>query len=88
MVKEKKIAKGTKKNIKKRFLSHEFYKDALENLTRYSAIQNIFRSDKHIINSINTKRIALSAFDTKRWICADGIHTLAHGHYQTKSLTI
>ena len=85
MVKEKKIAKGTKKNIKKRFLSHEFYKDSLENLSRYSAIQNTFRSDKHIINSINAKRIALSAYDTKRWICADGIRTLAHGHYQTKS---
>ena len=80
IVKEKKIAKGTKNNIKKRFLSHEFYKDALENLSRYSVIQNTFRSDKHIIISINTKRIALSAYDTKRWICADGIHTLAHAH--------
>ena len=83
-IQEKKVAKGTKRNVKKRFLTHEFYKDALFKLDRYAAVQNTFRSQGHIISSINMKKIALSAYDTKRWICEDGITTLAHGHYQTK----
>ena len=83
-VQEKKVAKGTKKNVKKRFLSHEFYKDALFNLNRYAAVQNTFRSHRHIISSVNTRKIALSAFDTKRWICNDGVTSLALGHYRTK----
>ena len=38
--------------------------------------------------SINkqTDKIALSAFDNKRWILDDGITTLAHGHYKTNDL--
>ena len=84
LIQEKKVAKGTKKNVKKRFLTHEFYKDALFNLNRYAAVQNTFRSYRHIINSVNTKRVSLSAFDTKRWICDDGVTTLAHGHIKTK----
>merc|ERR1711964_675679 len=41
---EKKVAKGTKKNVKKRFLSHAFYMDTLFNLNRYVAVQNTIRS--------------------------------------------
>ena len=28
-------------------------------------------------------KVALTAFDTKRWIEEDNINTLAHGHYST-----
>ncbi len=83
-IEEKKVAKGTKKSVKKRFLSHAFYMDTLSNLSRYVAVQNTIRSQGHIIRSLNTRKIALSAFDTKRWICNDGVATLAHGHYKTK----
>ena len=27
------------------------------------------------------QKVALTAFDTKRWICDDNINTRAHGHY-------
>ena len=38
------------------------------------------KSDHHNLNSYNMEKIAVLAFDTKRWICNDGIHTLAYGH--------
>jgi hypothetical protein len=39
------------------------------------------RSFSHSLHTIRQHRVALSALDTKRWVCADGVHTLAHGHY-------
>ena len=42
------------------------------------------RSDYHNLFTFKTNKIALSAFDNKRWILDDGISTLAHGHYKTK----
>ena len=44
-------------------------------------------SDKHNIYTFNNMKIALSAFDTKRWICDNGIETFAFGHYKTKDCT-
>ena len=41
-------------------------------------------SKKQRVGSIHQKRVSLTAFDTKRWIKDDGIHTLAHGHYKTR----
>ena len=38
------------------------------------------------IYTYNTDKIGLSAFDTKRWICDDGIHTLAFGHWRTNEV--
>ena len=42
------------------------------------------RSDHHNVFTFQMNKIALSAFDDKRWILDDGITTLAHGHYKTK----
>ena len=83
-IEEKKVAKGTKKNVKKRFLTLDFYEDALFTLNKCTAVQNTFLSQRHIISSVSTRKIVLSAFDTKRWICDDGITTLANGNYDAK----
>ena len=42
----------------------------------------MIRSKAHTISTYHQKRTALTAFDTKRWICDDNIRTLAHGHFQ------
>ena len=81
---EKQVAKGTKKSMKKRHLRHVHYQDSLENLAQIHIKQNIFISQKHSIGTFHQSKVALTAFDTKRWICDDGIHTLAYGHFKTK----
>ena len=48
-------------------------------------VQNIIQSRNHEITTIQQQKIALSAYDNKRWILDDGIHTLAHGHFHTIS---
>ena len=44
---------------------------------------NIIRSHKHQLFTETMYKVALSNKDDKRWICKDGIHTYAHGHYKT-----
>ena len=47
--KEKQVAKGTKKSVKKRFLRHEHFLDVVENLTEVYVKQNIIQSRKHLV---------------------------------------
>ena len=77
---EKQTAKGTKSSVKKAFLKHKHYHDVLKNLSTVRVKQNVIRSKKHQLGSYHQNRVALTAFDTKRWICNDGINTLAFGH--------
>ena len=32
-----------------------------------------------------TRKVGLPAFDTKRWLCGDSVHTHSHGHKDTVS---
>ena len=79
---EKQIAKGTKKMVKKRYIRHEHYRDVVTNLSQLYVKQNSIRSIQHDIGTFHQTRVALTAYDTKRWIEDDGIHTLAYGHYK------
>ena len=72
--------------MKKRHLKHEHYIDCLTNMSTFTVSQNIIKSRKQIVSSYNVKKTALTAFDTKRWIACDGIHTLAHGHYRVDDI--
>ena len=80
--KEKQVAKGTKKAVKKRFLQHKHFLDVMENLSKVYIKQNTIQSREHQVHSVHQTRVSLTAFDTKRWIEDDGVHTLAHGHYK------
>jgi len=42
---------------------------------------HIFRSTNHVINTVEMTKLCLCAFDDKRYILDNGIHTLAYGHY-------
>ena len=55
-ISEKKVAKGTKMSVKKRYLHHSYYKDALFSLSKYSAVMNTIRSDRHQLWSVNVKK--------------------------------
>ena len=41
------------------------------------------RSFHHSLHTISQNKVALSAFDSKRWVCEDGVETLACGHWKT-----
>ena len=45
--------------------------------------QNGIRSYKHQLYTETIKKVALSCFDDKRYICDDNIHTYNIGHYKT-----
>ena len=82
---DKMAAKGTKSSVEAAHFRHDQFVDSLRNLSTYDVQQNLLRSRNHTISSVSAKKIGLSAFDTKRWICDDGITTLAHGHWRTQA---
>ena len=85
LMEEKQIkkAKGTKKNTVKG-ISHEDYVRVLRG-EKFPPMKNIsFRSQLHEIFTEQMWKVALSAEDDKRIVMADGIQTLAIGHWRGK----
>ena len=78
--KQKSTAAGVKKCVKKS-IHHDHYRSTLESESDYYVTQNLLRSYKHTIFSVNQKKIALTAYDDKRYLLNDSIHTRAYGHY-------
>jgi predicted transcriptional regulator len=73
--------KGTKRHLVEK-LTIEQYKACLESKNPILAKQYIFKSSKHEVTTTEVNKIALSAYDTKNWICDDGIETRPYGHYR------
>ena len=80
---EKRTAKGSKRSVKDRYLHHQLYRETLDTMGTVVLAQNVIRSRAHELASVHQRKTALTAFDIKRWICADNINTLAYGHYHT-----
>ena len=80
-------AKGITK-LTQRLLTHEKYIETLAsgNLVRAKLTRII--SDRHILNTVRANKIALAAYDDKRYILGDGISTLPYGHYRTVNASI
>ena len=78
---EKKVAKGIAKNVTKREIRHEHYKDCLFNRKQQMASMHQIRSFQHNVYSIKLKKIGLSPSDDKRYILGNGCDSLAYGHY-------
>ena len=47
----------------------------------YTVSQNLLMSQDLILTSRNIKKVALTAYDTKRWLLADGTNTQVYAHY-------
>ena len=75
-----KKAKGVKKNVVKKQIKHEQYKQALFSKEQMWHGMNILRSEGHEIYGMHVNKISLSPFDSKRWIADDGINTKAYGY--------
>ena len=70
--------KGVKANVAKK-LSFDNYEYCLSSLLPKRVDIKRIGSDLHRVFTYSIEKIGLSAFDTNRWICDDGISTYAFG---------
>ena len=75
-----KKAKGVKKNVVKKHIRHEQYREALFGKKTFHHSMDVLRSEKHHIYGLHLNKVSLSPFDSKRWIAENGVDTLAYGH--------
>ena len=78
--KNSKKAKGVKKNIIRKDISHQHYHDVLNESKILHHQMKTIRSDCHQISSYQINKISLSPFDDKRYIWSDGISSYAYGN--------
>ena len=78
-----KTAKGIKKIVIKKDITHENYKDVLFRQKRMYHKMKTIRSNNHQLGSYEFNKVSLSSFDDKRYILNDGITSYAYGHYKT-----
>ena len=81
--KHMKKAKGVKKNVVKKQLCHQDYKDCLFLEKKYMHSMNTIRSDKHQLYTVKQNKTSLAPYDDKRYLLDDGITSLPYGHYKT-----
>ena len=77
---KKKIAKGVKRKVEDEHLHCTHYLDALHSFQTVVSKQNLISSTDHTVRTVHQRKVGLTAFDTKRWLWEDTIHTHSHGH--------
>ena len=82
---ENKKCKGVTKNVTKRSIQFDDYRECLFSRKEQHRKINVIRSQCHEIYTEEINKIALSSDDDKRVIMAGGIHTLAYGHTNLKN---
>ena len=75
-------AKGIKKNIIKKNITHENYKNVLFNNEQMHHTMKTIRSNLHQLGSYELNKVSLSCFDDKRYIDDNGVTSYAYGHYK------
>ena len=75
---EKMTAKGVKRNLKDDHLHFADYLDALHSFQTFVCKQNLISSTAHNVRTVHQRKVGLTAFNTKRWLCEDTIHTHTH----------
>ena len=75
-------AKGVKKNVIEKEITHEHYKEALFERKQFIHKMKILRSEGQEMYRMCMNKISVSPFDTKHWIADDGIRTRAYGHFR------
>ena len=81
---EDKKCKGVTRNVTKRTIQFDDYRECLFGRKEQHRKMIIIRSHCHEIYTEEINKIAISSDDEKRVIVADGIHTLAYGHTNVK----
>ena len=76
-----KTAKGIKKNVIKKDITHDNYKQTLFNNQQMYHKMKTIRSESHQLGSYEINKVSLSCFDDKRYIHEDGKTSYAYGHH-------
>ncbi len=82
--KSKITAKGVKKSFVTHHVTHELFRQTLENKTVTRAKFRAICSKQHSLHTVEIDKVCLSAYDDKRYILDDGINTFAYGQYSIK----
>jgi hypothetical protein len=75
----KRTAKGVKNLVKN--VMHDAYLRTLRNRTIVHAKYRLFRSRAHRLQTVECCKVALCAYDDKRYVLEDGINTAAYGSF-------
>jgi hypothetical protein len=79
---EIKKAKGVSKPVVEQELNHTMYVECVQNACKKTHTMISMKSNHHHMGTYKANKISLSALDTKKYICVDGITTLAYGHHR------
>ena len=79
-----KRAKGIKKSVIKKDITHENYRNTLFNNKQMYHKMKTIRSDNHQLGSYEINKVSLSCFGDKRYIHEDGVTSYAYGHKNIK----
>ena len=79
-----KTAKGVKKNVIKKDITHKHYKDTLFKKKQMHHKMKTIRSNLHELSSYDINKTSLSRFDDKRYILEDGVSSYTYGHYRIR----
>lgn len=77
-----KRAKGIKKVTIDKTISFDDYVTCLRENTPAFRKMSLIRSQKHQLRTVEMNKIALCSDDDKRYVCENGINTLAWGHFK------
>ena len=75
------VSKGVPRQ-KLKHLSYGTFESVLHKVQHHLIRSQALRSFKHQIFTIKKSQLALSPFDSKRYLCSTGYHTLPYGHYK------
>ena len=78
---EMKKAKGVKKNVAKKDISHLDYVDCLFDERKFMHTMQSIRSFKYQLFTIKHNKISLSPYDDKRYLLDDGVSSLPYGQF-------
>ena len=74
-----KKGKGVRKNVVKKHIRHEQYRETLFGKRAFRNDMDVLRSECHRIYGQHLNKVSLSPFDSKRWIAKKGVDTLPYG---------
>ena len=77
---EKKTAKCIKMRYVAKHIRHDMHLRTLRHKTIEHATYKMFRSRAHKLETVQYSKVALCAYDDKRYVQEDGESTLAYGH--------
>jgi len=80
-----KKVKGVQKHYVRKNVQHENFLEVLRNVGFDTKCKfRSFRSMNHVVNTVEISKLCLCAFDDKRYLLEDGVHTKAYGHYSLR----